>query len=318
MTSSHVIPCLYNSFSFTPDNLNNMMVYYDLHSFNERKPIQHNMVEEVLLSPPTKMQTQTHTQTIPPVNVSDTESTDSELSDSDSGSESMSESSEAVECKPPIHDFHPDRMAVFTVSPSGPASDSLLWIAYIITYGLEKFETIENHYTESNTFKFNLVEMIRNHKPILKANKLKLTGIEESLVHKPFINLETLQAIVLCKNISLCIVQERKYYEIQNGGGGGGGGGYIIEKIKGKYVVYMCPDKMKTEYLEYIRSNYWLMESISAPIRPMSAYKLQDLVDISTKLGLPVVNIIPGKFGSMGTEKRKTKPELYEAICKCV
>ena len=69
-------------------------------------------------------------------------------------------------------------------------------------------------------FKFNLVEMIRNHKPIMKANKIKLTGIEESLVHKPFINLETLQAIVLCKNISLCIVQERKYYEIQNGGGG--------------------------------------------------------------------------------------------------
>ena len=318
MTSSHVIPCLYNSFSFTPENLNDMMVYYDLHSFKDRnKPIQTNMAEEVLMSSPTK----THTQTIPPVDVSDTESTDSELSDSDSdsGSDSVSESSEAPECKPPIQDFHPDRMAAFTVSPSGPASDSLLWIAYIFTYGLEKFETIENHYTESNTFKFNLVEMIRKHKPILKANKIKLTGIEESLVHKPFINLETLQAIVLCKNISLCIVQERKYYEIQNGGGGGGtNGGYIIEKIKGKYVLYACPDKIKSEYLEYIRSNYWLMESISAPIRPMSAYKLQDLVDISMKLGLPVANIIPGKFGSMGTEKRKTKPELYEAICKCV
>ena len=316
MTSSHVIPCLYNSFSFTPENLNDMMVYYDLHSFKDRnKPIQTNMAEEVLMSSPTK----THTQTIPPVDVSDTESTDSELSDSDSGSESVSESSEAPECKPPIQDFHPDRMAAFTVSPSGPASDSLLWIAYIFTYGLEKFETIENHYTESNTFKFNLVEMIRKHKPILKANKIKLTGIEESLVHKPFINLETLQAIVLCKNISLCIVQERKYYEIQNGGGGGGSnGGFIIEKIKGKYVLYACPEKIKSEYLEYIRSNYWLMESISAPIRPMSAYKLQDLVDISMKLGLPVANIIPGKFGSMGTEKRKTKPELYEAICKCV
>lgn len=318
MTSSHVIPCLYNSFSFTPENLNDMMVYYDLHSFKDRnKPIQNNMAEEVLMSPPTK----THTQTIPPVDVSDTESTDSELSESDTESESVSESSEAPECKPPIQDFHPDRMAAFTVSPSGPASDSLLWIAYIFTYGLEKFETIENHYTESNTFKFNLVEMIRKHKPILKANKIKLTGIEESLVHKPFINLETLQAIVLCKNISLCIVQERKYYEIQNGGGGGGGGsngGFIIEKIKGKYILYACPDKIKSDYLEYIRSNYWLMESISAPIRPMSAYKLQDLVDISMKLGLPVANIIPGKFGSMGTEKRKTKPELYEAICKCV
>ena len=308
MTSSHAIPCLYNSFSFTPENLNDMMVYYDLHSFKERNnPIQNNMTQTLLPPPPTPAQT------IPSVNVSDTESSDSELSDSDSGSES----SDAPECKPPIQDFHLDRMAAFTVSPSGPASDSLLWIAYIFTYGLEKFETIDNHYTESNTFKFNLVEMIRKHKPILKANKIKLTGIEESLVHKPFINLETLQAIVLCKNISLCIVQERKYYEIQNGGSGTNGG-FIIEKIKGKYVLYTCPDKIKSEYLEYIRSNYWLMESISAPIRPMSAYKLQDLVDISTKLGLPVANIIPGKFGSMGTEKRKTKPELYEAICKCV
>jgi hypothetical protein len=159
--------------------------------------------------------------------------------------------------------------------------------------------------------------MIRKHKPILKANKIKLTGLEESLVHKPFIHLETMQAIVLCKNISLCIVQERKYYEIHNGASSGGGGA-IIEKIKGKYVLYTCPDKIKTEYLQYIRENYWLMENISAPIRPISAYKLQDLVDISTKLGLPLANIIPGKFGSIGTEKRKTKPELYEAICKCI
>lgn len=314
MTSSHVIPCLYNSFSFTPGNLNDTMVYYDIHSFNERnKPIQDNTVR---LTMPTPMPTPMPTMPIPEVDISDAElsESESESSESESGS-SESGSSSSMECKSPIQGFHPDRMAAFIVSPSTPASDSLLWIAYIITYGLEKFETIENHYTESNTFKFDLVEVIRKHKTILKANKIRLTGIEESLVHKPFINLETLQAIVLCKNISLCIVQERKYYEIQSGGSGGG---FIIEKIRGKYVLYTCPEKMKSEYLQYIRSNYWLMESISAPIRPMSAYKLQDLVDISTKLGLPVVNIIPGKFGSMGTEKRKTKPELYEAICKCV
>lgn len=318
MTSSLVIPCLYNSFSFTPVNLSDRMVYYDIYSFKEHnKPIQNNMIH---VMPPTP----TQTQSVPVVYESaiaySTSRTDSDSdSDSDTASESVSDSglsSESSECKPSIQDFHPDRMAAFTVCPAGAASDSLLWIAYIIMYGLEKFETIENHYTESNTFKFELVEMIRKHKPIMKANKIKLTGIEESLVHKPFINLETLQAIVLCKNISLCIVQGRKYYEIQNGSGGSEG--FIIEKIKGKYALYTCPEKIKSDYLQYIRSNYWLMESISAPIRPMSAYKLQDLVDISTKLGLPVANIIPGKFGSMGTEKRKTKPELYEAICKCV
>jgi hypothetical protein len=255
------------------------------------------------------------------VSDSDSESdTESDSSDSEStvaSSVSVASSEASPYCKP-NDEFNPSIMSSFTVSPSGAASDSLLWIAYIMLNGHEKFETIDNHYTESNTFKYSLVELTRKHKPILKANKIKLNGIEECIVHKPFINLETLQAIVLCKNISVCIVQDRKYYEIQNGTGGGGGEGFIIEKIKGKYVLYECTDKIKTEYLKYIRANYWLMESISTPIRPMSAYKLQDLIDISVKLGLPVANIIPGKFGSMGTEKRKTKPELYEAICKYV
>lgn len=185
-------------------------------------------------------------------------------------------------------------------------------------HGHERFETIENHYTESNRFKFELVELVRKTKPILKANKLKISGIEETLVHKPFIHPETLQAIALCNNISVCIVDGRKYYEVGGGVSGSGSGVFIIEKIKGKYVLYASPIHANTEYLSYIRKNYWLMESISAPIRPMSAYKLQDLIDISTKLNLPIATVIPGKFGSMGTEKRKTKPELYEAICKYV
>jgi hypothetical protein len=211
--------------------------------------------------------------------------------------------------------FNPEVMTSHIATLNASSKDSLLWAAYIMLYGTEKYETIENHYTESNTFKFDLVEILRKNKPVLKANKLKLNALEESLVHKPFIGLETLQAIALCKNLSVCIVQDRKYYEVASGGGGTG---FIIEKIKGKYALYVCPDRIKAGYLKYIRKNYWLMENISAPIRAMSAYKLQDLVDICSKLNLPVVNVTPGKFGSMGTEKRKTKPELYEAICKCV
>ena len=183
-------------------------------------------------------------------------------------------------------------------------------------YGVEKYEMIENPYVESNRFKFELIEVLRQNKPILKANKIKLNATEESLVHKPFIALETLHAVAVCKSLSVCIVQDRKYYEIANGDGGGGA--FIIEKIKGKYVLYIAPNKLNMDYLTYIRANYWLMESISAPISRITAYKLQDLVDISQKLNLPVVNVIPGKFGSMGTEKRKTKPELYEGIVRWV
>jgi virulence-associated protein VapD len=139
--------------------------------------------------------------------------------------------------------------------------------------------------------------------------------IEESLVHKPFITLDTLHGIAVCKSFSVCIVQDRKYYDIISAGNDVP---FIIEKVNGRYSLYIGLQTMMMNYIAYIRMNYWRMESITAPIRTISAYKLQDLIDISTKLGLPISSILPGKFGSVGTEKRKTKPELYEAICRCV
>lgn len=326
-SSSLVIPCLYNSFSFTPENIKERMLYYDTYSFRpERDPSHYTKTSVPVVVPVIPIHE-------PPICESSTSesgssSDDDSLSCSDTESSLASDVSDApaIPSNPVSTVFDPHSMTRFAMSPSSisqaASSDSLLWIAYIMIYGIEKFEMVENHYTEANTFKFILVELIRKCKPMLKANKIKLSGVEENLVHKPFINMETLEAIAICKNMSVCIVQNRKYYEVRSGNGGAGTvtgtGVAIIEKIKGSYVLYVCPEDVKADYLKYIREHYWLMESISAPIRPMSAYKLQDLVDISTKLGLSVVNIIPGKFGSMGTEKRKTKPELYEAICKCV
>ena len=299
MASSLVIPCLYNSFSFTAENINENIVYYSCSRAVAMEPV------PVHVPVPAPV----------PAAVALSETDDDTESDTDTDTTSDTDDT-ATEPSGPT--FNPEIMTSHIVTLNASAKDSLLWAAYIMLYGTEKYETIENHYTESNTFKFALVELLRKNKPVLKSNKLKLNALEESLVHKPFIGLETLHAIALCNNISVCIVQDRKYYETASGGGGGGGKEFIIEKIKGKYVLYACPDRIKAGYLKYIRENYWLMESISSPIRAISAYKLQDLVDICSKLHLPVAVSIPGKFGSMGTEKRKTKPELYEAICKCV
>ena len=307
MASSSVLPCLYNSFSFTSENIEDNIRFYSC-----SRPTMTATVP--FLAPEPKPE---------PVTVQLSESDDvTSITDSDSDSDTtdatVTDSDTDIDTSVTL--FNPEVMNSHIAILNAAAKDSLLWAIYIMIYGIEKYETIENHYTESNTFKFALVELLRENKPVLKANKLKLNALEESLVHKPFIGLETLQAIALCKHLSVCIVQDRKYYEVANGssGSGGGGGGFIIEKIKGKYVLYVSPDRITAGYLNYVRKNYWLMENISAPIRAMSAYKLQDLVDICNKLNLPVVNVIPGKFGSMGTEKRKTKLELYEAICKYV
>jgi len=36
MTTMHVVPCLYNSFSFTPENINETIVFYDVYAFKEK------------------------------------------------------------------------------------------------------------------------------------------------------------------------------------------------------------------------------------------------------------------------------------------
>jgi hypothetical protein len=321
MASSSVIPCLYNSFSFTTENISDTIVFY---SCVKPAPLPQTMTVPVIAPEPVSEPVPVMSQLSESDDVSsdttestDTESTDTTDTDTDTDT-TESTDTDTTESTDTETVFNPEVMNSHIVTLNASAKDSLLWAIYIMIYGIEKFETIENYYTESNTFKFALVELLRENKAVLKANKLKLNALEETLVHKPFIGLEILQAIAICKHMSVCVVQDRKYYEVANGSGSGSGGEFIIEKIKGKYVLYMSPNRITAGYLKYIRKNYWLMESISAPIRPLSAYKLQDLVDISQKLNLPVVNVTPGKFGSMGTETRKTRPELYEAICKCV
>ena len=299
-----IIPCLYNSYSFTLENI----VGGDIVCYESRVDRKRNVPEPAIVPALASAYI--------PLSVVETADSDSTDDSTDESTTDSTTESDQPQPQPEPFVFNPDIMTQYRYSTSG--SDSILWSAYIMLYGIEKYETIENQYVESNRFRFELIEVLRQNKPILKANKIKLNATEECLVHKPFIALETLHAVAVCKSLSVCIVQDRKYYEIANGSSDGDGEAFILEKIKGKYVLHIAPNKLIMEYLAYIRANYWLMESISAPIRPISAYKLQDLVDISQKLNLPVVNVIPGKFGSMGTEKRKTKPELYEAICKCV
>lgn len=346
-----IIPCLYNSFSFTNENIvGGNITCYEIKSARMKQYDQEYSSEKALNTSISTVPAMPVVPTAPvvlpeplylkkSVDDYDTEAnnvrTDSESdsiivddtdTDSDTDSESSKDSSVVGCAIKPLPQFHPDDMKQYAYrskkSNESANTDSILWSLYIMLYGSEKYETVENHYVESNRFKFELIDVFRQNKPILKANKIKLSSVEESLVHKPFITLETLHAVAVCKSLSLCIVQDRKFYEVECGGGSGSGSGsvgpFIIEKIKGQFVLYIAPQKLITDYITYIRANYWRMENISAPIRPISAYKLQDLIDISQKLNLPVVNVIPGKFGSMGTEKRKTKPELYEAICRCV
>lgn len=322
-----IASCVYNSFSFTESNINNRINVFTI------TPRKYDHIKATL-SDYTLMANK-KVETLKPVdpepetanckpNTSDTSDT-SEASDSDDTSEVSSDESVDVEDTVVVSTTEIpaiisvvsfDDIATFhTPKPD----DSLLWCSYIMLNGIEKCETIDNYYMEGNTFKYQVVGDIRSKKMLLKPHKLTLSKIEDSLVNKPFINLEVFYAIALSYNLSVCVIQGRKIFEI--GRCNDDSKTIVIEKKKGKYGVYLFSDTVtgqKQQALNYIRDNYWSMENISSPIRPLSAYKLPDLVDICKRLNIPTSHQQNGEYGSMGIEKRKTKGELYESIIQTI
>ena len=243
---------------------------------------------------------------------SDTDTTTTTTTTTTTDHESVSTVAAVVAAAP----FNLTTMSKYLYTPN-VKNDTLLWCAYIMIHGIEKFECVENHYTESNAFKFQMVEYIRARKTLLKPHKITASSVEECLVHKPYINLETFQGIAVCYNLSVCIIQDRKIFEV--GRSDNDKNTFILEKIRGKFGVYLSAGTaMKTAFLAHVRDTYWSMENISSPIRSISAYKLQDLIDICRKLEIPETKVVLGDFGSIVSQKKKTKPELYEEIVRMI
>ncbi len=331
-----IVSCRYNSFSFTSDNINNRMIVHSIHNSNGNGNGTIVSKYAPKLNVPSELESVSKDK--PKTTIDDIVnvklSTDEIVSSSDCDSEvssvlssdSETEPEEQVEKEietPEIVQFD-DIASFFITKPE----DSLLWCAYIMINGIEKFETVENYYTEGNVFKYQVVGDIRSKKTLLKPHKLSLSKIEDGIVNKPFINLESFYAIALTYNLSICLIQGRKIFEI--GRNNDDSKTFVIEKKRGKYGIYLFSNQsstigskrsiqtLKTTALNYVRDNYWSMENISTPIRPLSAYKLQDLVDICKRLNISTTHQHKGEFGSIGIEKRKTKGELYEAICQSI
>lgn len=195
-------------------------------------------------------------------------------------------------------------------------TDTLFWSMYIAVNGMTAYETIDNHYCVANDFKYKSIEMMRKSKTILKSYKISLSDVEEELIHKQFISKTAFHALALLYKCNIVFVDGRKYYEmlyatkttVPT---------YIVE-INGKQTGIYYTEATVSMLVNKYKSEYWQMDNLYSPIKAISSYNLADLIEISMKLGLQVVKVIPGEYGSIGATKKKTKQELYDAIISSV
>jgi hypothetical protein len=193
-------------------------------------------------------------------------------------------------------------------------SNSLFWCFYIIYNGFASYEYESNYFTAEQQFKIQTIEKVKKGegKTCLKGHKISKTCFESGLLGSTNINAKTLYALCLCYNLNIFYIYKNTYYEMISS----------IEKpihiIKynaetNNYSICLPVDINATEtlskhsdYIEKTKEKYWKLDSLDKPLRPVTVYSVQDLVNICSKLDIAVV--------CETTNKKKTKAELYSSI----
>ena len=183
--------------------------------------------------------------------------------------------------------------------------DPLFWCYYIMANGDVKYEMLQNkNFLLAKQMKIELVDKIRKNKDIVKMYKFDtLTGIESNLANDATINSKIFCTLCAIENINIIFIRKNTYFSLMMNDTDIV---YIIKEVeaKSKYVFKYGYEIINKEKVAIIVNDLYKIENINKPIKCESAYKVQDLINISSKLGIELNN----------EDKKKTKKEMYELI----
>ena len=188
--------------------------------------------------------------------------------------------------------------------------DSLFWCFFILKYGLSKYEMeIGNqHFVVERQEKFHYIETLRQNKELLKMHKIKpLSGIEDDLANKERISIKTFFALCIIENINILLVDKRKIYEVQMNDD------LNVNVVHRNSVSYEHYIEFSAESVAKYRETYFKVSGFDDTIKAMSAYKVDELMDLCDKLG---INIKDAKANVSPIVKKVkySKKDIYEFI----
>jgi hypothetical protein len=185
--------------------------------------------------------------------------------------------------------------------------DTLFWCFYIIKNGMENFNMIDNqHFIIEKNAKISAIELLREKKDLLKSHKIKsLSEIETDLTNSSEISIKTFFALVIIYGLNVLYIKNNAYYEFLSDEISGDETTVIhVIKWTNKKYAYECIQS-PIKVVEY-RAKYYKMGSIDKPVQAITSYKINELLELSKKLGID--------FQSLYSIKKPTKKDIYDAI----
>jgi hypothetical protein len=184
--------------------------------------------------------------------------------------------------------------------------DSLFWCYFIIKNGFSKYEhPYTNSYANEKLEKFKCIESMRENKQQLKIKKIKniKEDVEDELANKTSIKMKTFIALCISSNINIMYICKRKCFElifdIENPI-------YVVHEIHTNLSIKYCYEQeCSKEKIEKYRSELFKWESVDKPLKAISSYKSEELLELCKKMDLSA---------EICSLKKKTKKELYELL----
>jgi len=184
-------------------------------------------------------------------------------------------------------------------------NDKLFWIFYIITKGIDQYNIIgKKHFFIEQNEKIKQIENIRENKHILKKYKWQKSKIEPNLMGDKKINLSTFFCLCRINNINLCLINNKCLYDCVSESYDAKI--YIIEKNNNEYSINLV--EINLEEYKKIKEKYWVIDNLVKPLRAISSYKVNDLINICKKLDICIYKTVND------TKKVFNKKELYAVL----
>ena len=180
--------------------------------------------------------------------------------------------------------------------------DNLFWCFYILKYGEANYEMLDNiNIVLEKKLKIDYVEKIRKEKQIVKSHKFAtLTHLENQLANEVKIDINTFFTLCVIENINVLYVSKKIYFELLMND----------DKI---HIIHRLDNYSKYGYegisqskIELYRSTLFKVDNVEKPVKTISAYKVSELVEFCSKLGIEIC--------IKDTNKNKSKKDLYESL----
>ena len=150
--------------------------------------------------------------------------------------------------------------------------------------------------------------MLRECKQQLKIKKIKnlKEDVEDELANKERIGMKTFIALCVASNTNILFIHKRKCFEYIFDEQGDAPI-HVVHQLDTPTLRYNYETIVSKEQIEKYRTEYFKWESVDKPLKAISSYNSEELLDLCKKLDISL-NLDNTAL------KKKTKKDLYELL----